>query len=248
MAKAQGEKSAAEIVNSMARLMDSSGVFDKTHWRWNTPDGRGIFKFDLDSLIVRPTMIAEFPEERDWSVKTLAQRKYNLADDGSAPDASHDSSHDATQASADSGKSDAASSEGTKVATAGDPSAEGAGTGSSRSNGGANSRANGDGGVPARGIGRRDPATSPSSDGGSKPATASSGVGAGGGPAATAMQNTVIPDPVSDEQLKAMTKETARALLADFAKAKRRPDLDTDTRKRLDVDFNRILDRLKAMQ
>ncbi len=247
VAKAQGEKSAAEIVNSMARLMDSSGVFDKTHWRWNTPDGRGIFKFDLDSLITRPTMAADFPEDRDWAVKTLAQRKYNMVDDADSADSSHDAATHAN-AGTDAAKGDGAAAEGNTLASAADTSTKANGATSSRSNGGSTAGGSGDGGVPARGIGRRDPATAPGTDGGDKPATASSGVGAGGGPAATAMQNTVIPDEVTDDQLKTMTKETARALLADFAKAKRRPDLDADTRKRLDVDFNRILDRLKGMQ
>jgi hypothetical protein len=192
-------------------------------------------------------MAADFPEDRDWAVKTLAQRKYNMVDDADSADSSHDAATHAN-AGTDAAKGDGAAAEGHTLASAADTSIKANGATSSRSNGGSTAGGSGDGGVPARGIGRRDPATAPATDGGDKPATASSGVGAGGGPAATAMQNTAIPDEVTDDQLKTMTKETARALLADFAKAKRRPDLDADTRKRLDVDFNRILDRLKGMQ
>lgn len=262
VAKAQGERSAAEIVNSMATLMDSSGVFDKTHWRWNTPDGRGIFKFDLDALIVRPTLDADFPEERDWAVKTLAQRKYGSiadeADGGAQPSAG------STAAATDTGKPDATKP---AVADAGKP-ADGAGDGAppetaiAQGNrppatdvGAAGSTGAADGSttsLPSRGIGRRDPAsapgagtTPPATDAATKPATAGSGAGAGGGPAATAAANTAVPDAFTDEQLAAMSKEEARTLLSEISKARRRNELDADTRKRLADDFQRILEHLK---
>ena len=79
----------------------------------------------------------------------------------------------------------------------------------------------------------------------SKPATFGSGVGSGGGPAATAQANLIIPDPFTDEQLKAMSKEEARTLLSEISKARRRNELDAETRKRLTDDFQRILDHLK---
>jgi hypothetical protein len=105
--------------------------------------------------------------------------------------------------------------------------------------------------VPARGIGRREtPATTPPAAEGTpadpaKPATAQSGAGAGGGPAATAAANTAVPEAFTDEQLGAMSKEEARTLLSDISKARRRTDLDADTRKRLSDDFNRILEHLR---
>jgi hypothetical protein len=42
-----------------------------------------------------------------------------------------------------------------------------------------------------------------------------------------------------------MSKEEARTLLSDISKARRRTDLDADTRKRLSDDFNRILEHLR---
>ena len=264
VAKAQGERSAAEIVNSMATLMDSSGVFDKTHWRWNTPDGRGIFKFDLDALIVRPTLDADFPEDRDWAVKTLAQRKYGSLEDESSGGAqpapgSTASSGDAggadtskpAPAAPDAGKTNApetALAQGNRP-----PAAEGTATDGSTAS------------LPSRGIGRRDPASAPGAGttppaegaakpadgaataavGAAKPASAGSGAGAGGGPAATAAANTAVPDAFTDEQLAAMSKEEARTLLSEISKARRRNELDAETRKRLAEDFQRILDHLK---
>ena len=252
VAKGQGERSAAEAVNTMARLLDSSGVFDKTHWRWNTPDGRGIYKFDLDAQITRPTHIQKVNAERDWAEKTLAERKY-------ASGSSDDSASGAAPA-AESGTASRPDGE-LAVAAPKEPSRTGARTPdkpsekpadkpaeSTGENAAASSETLAAGStVPARGIGRRDPASAPSTpaptDG--TPATASTGAGAGGGPAATALANTAIPDPFTDEQLAAMSKEQARALLSDISRARRRQDVDAEVRKRLTDDFQRILEHLK---
>lgn len=82
---------------------------------------------------------------------------------------------------------------------------------------------------------------------GAAPSSLPSGAGAGGGPAAAALANTQIPATFTDEELRAMTRDQARGLLSDFAKAKGRADLDEATRKRLQTDFNRILDYLKSL-
>ena len=55
-----------------------------------------------------------------------------------------------------------------------------------------------------------------------------------------------MPDSFTDEELRAMTRDQARGLLADFSRAKRRQDLDAETRKRIDDDFKRILEFLKS--
>jgi hypothetical protein len=258
VAKAVDDKSAAQTVNEMARLLDSSGVFDKTHWRWNQPDGRGIFKFDMDALVVRPTYEFKPDEKLDWSVKTLAQRKYGTAADedaGSGVGAST-ASAGATKPS-DASESarpttpppaNATASNGTTTTDGGAAPAGGAPVVAQAGDAGA---AAGSAAVPARGIGRREtPATTPPAAEGTpadpaKPATAQSGAGAGGGPAATAAANTAVPEAFTDEQLGAMSKEEARTLLSDISKARRRTDLDADTRKRLSDDFNRILEHLR---
>lgn len=262
VAKAQGERSAAEVVNTMARLMDSSGIFDKTHWRWNMPDGRGIFKFDLDALIVRPTKSGSF-KDHDWSVKSLVQVKYPQSDGGTdagTGDATNSSASADGSSMAQAGgaatpadpprRNDGARNLGSATAT---PPADATASASKPSDGATDAGA-ASGATPSRGIGRREtppanPAnpTNPPADGGATtaPATASTGAGAGGGPSATARANTRVPDPFTDEQLAAMSKEQARGLLSEVSRARRREDLDADTRKRLSDDFNRILEHLK---
>ena len=257
-AKAQGERSAAEAVNQMTQLMEASGIFERTNWRWNMPDGRGIFKFDLDASIVNATRDARIEAERDWSVKTLAERKYGKP--GDKPSATAKAEEPANAAA--SATATAAASEDPEVAEApaGETtemaSAEGArGNGSRTRSGGSSSSERGSG---SRGIGRRDPAdATPAAEGadgagattgaaGGAPVRAASGAGAGGGPGAAAAANLAIPEPFSDEELKAKSKEEARALLSELAKAKNRPDLDAETRKRVSADFKRVLDHLMS--
>jgi hypothetical protein len=98
--------------------------------------------------------------------------------------------------------------------------------------------------LPERGIGRR---PTPGPDEQPKPAASGgAGAGAGGGPGAAAQANLTVPDTITDEQLKAMSKPELRAKLSEFAVAARRQDLDAETRARLSADFNRILNALKG--
>jgi hypothetical protein len=210
----------------------------------------------MDALVVRPTYEFKPEEKLDWSVKTLAQRKYGTA----ADDAENGStSSTASSAAGDSTKSGGATSSDRVATTAGTSTGD---TGATASPSQPTTLASTDtksdtastgtaAPTPARGIGRRETTTPPADGGGtdgSKPAntvTAGSGAGAGGGPAATAQSNTRVPDAFTDEQLAAMSKEEARTLLSDISKARRREDLDADTRKRLQDDFSRILEHLR---
>lgn len=270
-ARPQGETNAEELVSTMASLMDSSGVFSNTIWRFGVPDGRGLFKFDLESKVKMDVASAgaRIEADRDWSVKTLAEFKYGKRDGKSTADAASSGSASSTQgrgtevasaaAPADAGSSPAAAS---APADAGDPAARpqasrprpsGASSASTPSSG--------------RGIGRRDaqPGSSEDEAGGpvsgesgapaasgdgsmpSGPVRAASGAGSGGGPDAAANKNLVIPDPISDDELKSMTKEQLRGRLGELAKARNRQDIEPDLKTRLDADFKRVLDQLKAL-
>lgn len=254
-AKPQGGKQPDEIVNAMARLMDSSGVFRKTNWGWNTPDGRGEFKFSLSAEIARPTLMPEYEASRDWAIKTLAQRKYAEPEDAAPKPANGDAP------AADSEGDEASASATTSAPRGGQPdgraaparpavvvaSSSGSGErGSETSSAGAPvSPSAGDDApaLPDRGIGRR-----PSGEGGDEPKPAQSGgagTGAGGGPGTIAQANLAIPETVTDEQIAAMSKPELRAKLSEYAVAARRQDIDAETRARLNADFNRIIAALR---
>lgn len=240
VSKGRSDASAYKNINDMVAMMDASGVFAKTQRSWESPRGLGSVKFDIEAPIVRPALLPEYPEERDWGIKTLAQRKFatstDEAGDGAASATAGEASEVEPAAVADAGAGEAAAGSGSSASLP----AEGAvarGNDVERS-------------VPGRGIGRRGGDASEGGDGGasagsSAPQTAASGAGAGGGPAAAALANARVPDPFSDDQLKTMSRDERRALLAEIAKAKRRSDLDSDTAKRLNDDFQRVLEALR---
>jgi len=261
IAKPQNGKSPDEIVNTMASLMDSSGVFRKTSWNWTTPDGRNVFKFNLSAQIARPTLIAEVPELRDWAVKSLAKRKYPdpnegkaaTSDDGAAGAAGGDAPATTTSNGGDAEASAGTTPPATTVASAGDKPATEAPAAAASGGAGAdpntNSTKSGEASsatVPERGIGRR-PAPNPN-DPPKSPVSGGAGTGAGGGPGSVAKANLTVPDTFTDAQLKAMTTAELREKLTVFAQARRREDLDPETTARVRTDFQRIVDALKEAQ
>ena len=264
ISKAKSDTSAENLITEMASLMDASQVFEKTRTRWDPGDGRGVVKFDIEAPVVRPTLRSEFPELRDWSVKTLAQRKFGAAeeDDGGADIGATSAGGAASGARPTTEPAEITDAATNSATTAGDPTTLATASGSNDLAEKPSTSVSG----PARGIGRRTEATAPKpatgADGGATspstspstatgtgattPTTGSTGAGSGGGPAAAALANSVVPDSFTDEELRAMTRDQARGLLADFSRAKRRQDLDAETRKRIDDDFKRILEFLKS--
>jgi hypothetical protein len=266
-AKTQAGKSPDEIVYQMAQQMDASGVFQKTSWNWSTPDGRSVFKFSLNADIARPTRMPEYPEARDYSIKTLAQRKYPDPDAAKPSSDKHDDKHDETQpghsdavtSAGDAGKAKpptpgaasnpvVAQASGRTQTAVGAPGNTAAATTEPTHTDPAHTdgAASGNGpAVPDRGIGRRtttDPNGTPK-----PPVSGGAGTGAGGGPGSVAKANLVVPDTFTDDQLKAMPKAELRDKLKVFADARRREDLDAETKQRINIDFNRILEALKAL-
>ena len=56
----------------------------------------------------------------------------------------------------------------------------------------------------------------------------------------------VIPESPTNNELAAMSKSEAKALLTKVAEARQRKDLDEETKDRLKVDFDRILTHMKS--
>jgi hypothetical protein len=232
--------------------MDSSGVFQKTSWSWTTPDGRNVFKFSLNAQIARPALISEVPEARDWSVKSLAKRKWPDPNEPKPADAGNGSPEEGAGepggevAAATGGGGEPAPTKtdvpaGAVARAEPKPSPDAASPGAGDSS--AKPAADGSAPLPDRGIGRRptpDPNEAPK-----PPVSGGAGTGAGGGPGAAARASVAVPDTFTDEQLKAMPVAELRDKLTVFAQARRREDLDPETAARVRTDFQRIVDALK---
>ncbi len=259
-AKPQGEVRAQDSINTMQRLMDSSGVFRGTTWNYQAPDARNLIRFNMTSRIDGATRIAKYEETRDWSVKTLAQRKYP-ADEGEATDPTAGSTAGATNgantAAANPAPSEvttpagtlaeggvreptATERESTPLARGDDQPADGSDAGPVDP-----STPVGSASASGRGIGRRGPDGAPS--GGERPvASGSAGAGAGGGGPGAAAPVAQVPPVITDDEIKAMSKEELQLRLSEIAAARRRQDLDEETRARIAEDFKRVLDALRA--
>jgi hypothetical protein len=253
-AKPQGEVRAQDSINTMQRLMDSSGVFRGTTWNYQAPDARNLIRFNMTSRIDGATRIARYEEARDWSIKTLAQRKYP-SDDG---EAAGSSTAGATPAPAEAAPSEVAPPD---AALAGEASGEAPADGETPravrestplARGDDQPSDPGDAGpvdpstpVPTRGIGRR--GSDGSDTGGDRPVvTGSAGAGAGGGGPGANAPVAQVPPVITDEEIKAMSKEELQLRLSEIANARRRQDLDEATRTRVAEDFKRVLDALRA--
>lgn len=256
-AKPQGETRAQDSINTMQRLMDSSGVFRGTTWNYQAPDARNLIRFNMTSRIDGATRVAKYEEVRDWSIKTLAQRKYpsNGEEGAGAPSAAAPAPATVTPpagtVAVDGATDGAAGNPGAGAATA-TPAVRGSQESTPLVRGTEQPAADGDSGpidpstpVPARGIGRRGPDQAAS--GGERPVVAgSAGAGAGGGGPGANAPVAAVPGPISDEELKALSKEELQLRLSEIANARRRQDLDEDTRKRIAEDFQRVLAALRA--
>ena len=76
LAKAQDDLSGTEVILALETQMRESKIFDKVTKRWDPPDSKGMLKFTLAATVTRPTLRPNFKEEQDFARKTLAQRRY----------------------------------------------------------------------------------------------------------------------------------------------------------------------------
>ena len=226
-ARTQSDAAGSDIVARMVSQLRESKIFDAVTVSFAPPDARGIYVFTLNAEIEAPTVAANIPEDRDWAVKTFVERKWGKlsADETmeaptTAPVAAlptNPTNPSTTPATAVT----PAVAPPTAVVTAPDaPSAESSST-------------------PTRGIGRR--VETPPTEGATGGATGEPVTG----PASTAVA-IQLPAEFTDDELKAMSKEQARAVIGEIAMARKQPGLEPAVLERLNKDWKRLLEFLKS--
>jgi hypothetical protein len=252
---------AAEVVGRMQHELEDSGIFRRAKYEFKAEDGRGWREFTMTCEVTGPTRQPSYKPDEDFAVRTLRDRRYpnwrevegsegaaagdeTAAGDeppatarasGNRRDRRSDASPEPNggsedaQASADAGEGEAVSvasgqdsEEGGDAAASGEPSAS-AGTGDAAAAG------------ATRGIGRRPttPRATGSEGGGTTPPQPTSGV------------NVEVPPPMTDEEIAALSKSDALALLNRVAKARQSPSIDADTKNRLRTDFDRLMQHIR---
>jgi hypothetical protein len=235
---------AAEVVGRMQRDLEDSGIFRRAKYEFKAEDGRGWREFTMTCEVTAPTRQPSYTPEEDYAVRTLRDRRYPNWREIEGSEAGSAAPPDATRAAADP-----------RVGTPPpprDPLEEDSGSEEASGEGEEESGeiavvAEGDTGEAtdpnaaaavgaSRGIGRRP--TGP---------RAAPGDGSGGEtpPQPTAGVNVEVPPAMTDEEIAALSKSDALALLNRVAKARQSPSIDQDTKTRLRADFDRLMQHIR---
>lgn len=249
-AKPRGDSaSASEAILTMESQMRESGVFDRVEKSWDAPNANGVIKFDLTAAIVKPSLVPNYPEAQDFAKLTLRDRKYGPADSDAATTPTTQPSAAVTNdgaagvvAAARVGAGEgttapgavpaAPANQGSGAATLAAPSTASGSAGSAPGASGESAVAVAD---PA-GDGRRRPVRGASS---SAPDIARRGR-PGAEPAAP-----VVPEPLSDEQIEAMSQAEAREAAGRVSSARGMAGIDEATEQRLKAEFYKLLARAR---
>ncbi|MBX3354724.1 MAG: hypothetical protein KF724_03385 [Phycisphaeraceae bacterium] len=253
-----------EVVLRMERLMQDSRIFTRISKGWDAANQSGIMQFNLSAFVAAPTAPIAMSETQDWAKLTLADRRHpraraatptappppatspapsNGASGQGAPlaTASSDAPNDgsvpgsARHRSASAGEGDSAGSSPTQV-TAANGTQEGAnGAGEAVAVSSSERRA------PPPAGGSRAEERGLATTG--QPGASNERAGPRGPAAAPA---DVPPDPLTDEQIAAMTKEEALAAAGAVARARNNPAFNAETVARLRAEFDKLMAHVRS--
>lgn len=259
LAHPQDGLNGTEVILKMERQMRDSRIFDRVQKKWDAPDGKGAVAFTMSAVVARPTLRPNYSADQDFGKKTLAERRYgpekpdeeapvaeaaapspgslpqepSLGDEAPAKAVAADDTHAAppsepaaTPAPAKSASKVVSSLKGGSRSTgAGKNAGDASGDATSSSDGassGRGGRRGGSGGSSA-GLAKRSERT---------PGAADSVV--------------PIPEPLSDEQIAAMTKSQALEAVSKVSQARNSGAVDDDTKKRLKSEFDKLMAKIRA--
>lgn len=247
-----------EVILKMERQMRDSRIFDRVQKKWDAPDGKGAVAFTMSAVVARPTLRPNYGAEQDFGKKTLAERRFgaekpdeetpvadaaaptpasipqepSLGDEPPAKAVATDTAPpsepaaDTTNAAANAGSKVVSSLKGGSRSTGkktGEASTDAASSSSDGAAGGRGSRRSGSGGGSGAGLAKRSERTPGSAD-----------------------STVPIPEPLSDEQIAAMTKSQALEAVSKVSQARNSGAVDDDTKKRLKSEFDKLMAKIRA--
>ena len=247
-----------EVILKMERQMRDSRIFDRVQKKWDAPDGKGAVAFTMSAVVARPTLRPNYGAEQDFGKKTLAERRFgaeksdeetpvadaaaptpasipqepSLGDEPPAKAVATDTAPpsepaaDTTNAAANAGSKVVSSLKGGSRSTGkktGEASTDAASSSSDGAAGGRGSRRSGSGGGSGAGLAKRSERTPGSAD-----------------------STVPIPEPLTDEQIAAMTKSQALEAVSKVSQARNSGAVDDDTKKRLKSEFDKLMAKIRA--
>lgn len=224
-AKPQGSQSATDAILMMERQMRDSGIFDRVVKNWEAPNAAGIVKFTITASVTQPVQMPDYPEVQDFAKRTLRDRRYGT-DSGavasSSPPPSTPPSAPPPQAPPSGPPVVAINPPGTPP-KAPDATPEAPKTDSTATASATETRTR-------RGFGTA--ANDAATRGSSRPAGADDAAS--------------IPDPLTDEQIKSMSKAEANEALARVSRARAQKNLDPAVEQRLKDEFYKLINHQKT--
>ena len=247
-----------EVILKMERQMRDSRIFDRVQKKWDAPDGKGAVAFTMSAVVARPTLRPNYGAEQDFGKKTLAERRFgaekpdeetpvadaaaptpasipqepSLGDEPPAKAVATDTAPpsepaaDTTSAPANAGSKVVSSLKGGSRSTGkktGEASTDAASSSSDSAASGRGNRRSGSGGGNGAGLAKRSERTPGSAD-----------------------STVPIPEPLSDEQIAAMTKSQALEAVSKVSQARNSGSVDDDTKKRLKSEFDKLMAKIRA--
>ena len=76
LARTQDGQSGTEVLLTLEKQMRDSHVFDKVTRRWESPDSKGLIKFAISAVVVKPLLRPIYKEVQDFGLKTLSERRH----------------------------------------------------------------------------------------------------------------------------------------------------------------------------
>ncbi len=227
-AKPQGGNGAAEAILLMERQMRESRVFDRVEKNWDPPNANGVIKFSMSAAVASPTLIPNYPETQDFARRTLRDRKYGAVESSAATTRP---AIDSSAASSSNG-----GEESVEVATGTPPIPTDTALPPTMNEDAAKA-------IEAAQANSSDPrAIKRRGAGGGSAAPDAARRGQSGGESA----GVSIPDPLTDEQIAAMTPTEAREALGKVSRARGGMALSEADEARLKAEFYKLLDQARA--
>ncbi len=213
---------ATDAILQMEQQMRSSGVFDRVEKTWDPPNANGVIEFALSAAIIKPSLVPNYPDDQDFAKRTLRDRRYGVSTEAETnqPAPTVDPNSIAEESS------EAPTETSVLTPTAAETAAGGPASGA----------------APAAPVAAADPRSKrrpPSSSG------ASSGDIARRGRPGAEDPPPSVPEPLTDEQITAMTQTEAREAATRVSTARGLSGLDEATEARLKAEFYKLLERAR---
>ncbi|TVQ52961.1 MAG: hypothetical protein EA377_09050, partial [Phycisphaerales bacterium] len=79
------DRSATELISVMQSNLIQSGIFENINFRWGDRDAFGAVEFDLSATLKQPYQHVEYTDDRDFRTRTLRERRYGPQPDLDRP-------------------------------------------------------------------------------------------------------------------------------------------------------------------